>query len=140
MDNEILLAVRENPKIFRQIIDDPANHLNKHRISIIEYMALDNITRQAFGKRRFKNACDNRQRTYRNWLDKYERYALRKEVYYMENSYLKGFHLYEEIAKLMTAKFKARFTWQDVKVILEDASEIIADLELHSNTKLAMVA
>lgn len=140
MDNIVLHAVRENPRIIHQIIDDPDNHLNKHRMSMIELMAIDNIQRQAFGKRRFANACENRHRTYRNWLDKYERYALSKEIEYMQRRFLTGVALYQEIAHLMTIKFKSSFHWQDIKAMLEVASEIIADLELSSNTKLAMVA
>jgi len=139
-ENIVLLAVRQEPDILRRIVNDPDNHLDQHAISMIERMAFDNILRQAFGRRRYASANDNRHRTYRNYLDKFERYALQKEVEYMERRHLTGVDLFEEIAMLMCFRFKSRFTWRDVKAIIEVASEVIADLELEPNKTRSKVA
>lgn len=131
--NPIILAVRENPRILYEIVADPENHLNTRPSNYVEWQAFGNIERQAFGKRRFMYASDNRQRTYRNYLSTIERMAMRLETQYLRYSFLKGYQLYEEIARVMSIKTRSRYTWREVKDILEFSSEIIADLELSLN-------
>ena len=131
--NPVIHAVRQNPKILYDIVGDPTNHLNTRPVNFIERIAFDKIERQAFGKRRFMNASENRHRTYRNYLTVIERMALRLETKYLRYSMLQGYQLYEEIANVMTIKLRSRYTWREVKGILDFASEIITDLELGLN-------
>jgi len=129
--NLVLQAVRRDPRILFDIVNDPRNHLNTRPISFIEWMAFDNIERQAFGKRRFARASLGRHRTFRRHLTLIEHKALQLETKYMRYSVLQGFHLYDEIARVLSIKLRARVTWREVKDILESASEVIADLELN---------
>ena len=143
-DNIVLLAVRQNPKILRQIVSDPIdgerNPFANHEMSIIERMAFDNIERQAFGRRRFARATDARHAYYRKFTTREEREALRLEVKYMQYSFLKGWQLYEEIARVMSIKFRKLYTWREVKGMLEYTSEVIADIELNPNRRLRKAA
>jgi hypothetical protein len=140
MENVVLMAVRQHPNILKEIINDPENHLSTHNPSMIELMAFDNIQRQAFGRRRYANASDNRRRTYRNYLDKYERKALELEIEYLQRRFLQGVELYKEIARVLSIRYNKFWDWRSVKAMLEMASEIIADIELSSNVKYAKVA
>ena len=128
--NDVILAVRQNPNILQDIVSDPDYHLNTHHSHSIERQAFTQINIEAFGKRRFATASTNRHRTYANYLSKIEREALRQERKYMQYSVIRGYQLYEEIARVMSLKLHAYFTWREVKDILEFASEIIADIEL----------
>lgn len=140
IDNIVLRAVLAEPDILRRVVTDPDNHLDTHPMAWMEVEAFRNITKQAFGKRRFAQATENRQRTYRNYLSEHERCALRLEGMYMRNSVLQGYHLYEEIARVMSIKFRTSFRWYDVKGMLEIASEIIADLELKPDAGMPYAA
>ena len=128
--NDIIQAIRANPTLLNDIVTLPEYHLNTHNSFAIERAAFQNINFQAFGKRRFSNASENRHRTYRNYLGVEERYALRLERKYMLGSVLRGQQLQADIARCMSIRFKSHYTWRDVKGILEFASEVIADIEL----------
>jgi hypothetical protein len=132
VDNPVIQAIRQNPKIIRQIIADPENHLGHHRMFHIERLAIDNIERQAFGKRRYAVESDRRHRYYRKFLSLEERTALRYEVKLLQHSFIRGVQLYQEVARLMSVKFKSHYDWRYIKDMLEVASEVIADIELNS--------
>lgn len=128
--NDVILAVRQQPDILQQIVSDPHWQLNNHESYLIERQAFNQITIQAFGKRRFANAKHSTMKYYYEFLTPIEHTALRLETKYMQGSVLKGYQLYEEIARVMSIKLHAYFTWREIKGILEFASEIIADVEL----------
>ena len=133
MDNPILQAVRQNRNALWDVVNNPDYHLNTHKNFLIERMAFDNIQKQAFGKRRYATASENRHRLYRNYLSEVERVCLRIEVNMLQTSFLRGYQLYEEVARQMTIKFRSHYDWKHVKSILEMASEVISDLELNLN-------
>lgn len=128
--NQVIEAVRDNPQILQQIVNDPDYMLNTHQSHAIERKAFKQINMQAFGKRRFASAKLSTLKNYYRFLSPIEHTALRLERKYMQSSVLKGYQLYEEIARVMSIKLHAYFTWREVKGILEFASEIIADIEL----------
>jgi hypothetical protein len=125
-------ALRDEPKKLFNIVKDPSFHLNTHSIDYVEFVSFVRIQKQAFAKRRYRTVPDNRHRTYRKYLNKLERQAMRLEIKYMECSVLSGAALYEEIARVMSIKNRSHITRQQVLSILESASDVIADLE-HPN-------
>lgn len=128
MSSIVLDAVRANRNILYEVLRE--NEMDYRPVSDVERDAFRVIINQAFGKIRFSGAGDNRRRTYRNYLSKVEREAMRLERMYMQNSYLRGADLYQEMARVMSIKFRSHFTWREVKGILEFASEVVADIEL----------
>ena len=139
-DNIVLKAVLAQPDILRQIINDPKNHLNYHPMAWLEAEAIKNIERQAYGRRQFASASASRHAYYRKHTSVEERAALRLEITYLKNSVLKGWHLYEEIARVMSIKFKRDYSRRNIKAMLEFTSEVIADIEQASNGKVAIAA
>jgi len=93
MENDIILAVRQNPRILRDVTRLP--ELNTHRPSIIEMMAIENIERQAFGRRRWANRNKSRHDYYSRFLKDEEKKALTFEANMMKNSWLRGVDLYQ---------------------------------------------
>ena len=132
--NDVIAAVRQQPDLLQQIVSDPDYHLNTHGSYSIERQAFKQINMQAFGKLRFATATYSHKKYYYEFLSSIEHTAMRLERQYMEYSMLKGYQLYEEIARVMSIKLHAYFTWREIKSILEFASEIIADVALSSES------
>jgi superfamily I DNA and/or RNA helicase len=126
--NDVLMAVKANRNILFEVLREYG--MDYRPISDLERDVFRIIINQAFGKIQFSRADDNRRRTYRNYLSPVEREAMRLERMYMRNSYLRGADLYQEMARVMSIKFRSHFTWREVKGILEFASEVVSDIEM----------
>ncbi len=126
--NDIVLAIRQQPDILKQIVTDPHWQLNNHESYSIERQAFKQINIQAFGKRRFANAKHSTRKNYYRFLSPIEVTAMRFEKEVMRDTVLQGHYVYQEVAYMMTFYFKNRFDWREVEGILAFASEVIATL------------
>lgn len=127
--NDVILAVRQQPGILKQIVSDPDYHLNTHGAYYIEREAFKHINMEAFGKQRFAHATRITLDNYYKVLGAVEHTAMRYEKQILRDRVLQGWHIYEEIALRMTIRFKSVFTWRYVKELLVDASREIARYE-----------
>jgi hypothetical protein len=125
--NAVLSAIRQNPKILRQVCQIP--ELRTRQLNALEIQVFDNLEKEAFARQAFRR--DGRQSRYYRGLSKMQRSLLRLEDDYMRNRPgLRGRALHAEIARVYNGLKGDYLTWFQVKQELEMATEILVSLEV----------
>lgn len=124
--NDILEIIRRDPDILRRITQLP--ELNTRQLFPLEREVFDNIERQAFARRVFRE--NSYHSKYYRHLSHMHRNLLRIEISLMSVRFaLIGMELYNEVARVYNLKCQANLSGRQAKAELEYASEILTGLE-----------
>ena len=124
--NEVLEAVKANPRVLREVLKLP--ELAAMGSSFVEQNAIRNIEREVFARRQFYS--NSRRTRYYRYLSDIQRHLLRMERDYMVNRpALRGRALYAEIARVYSGMKGLNVTARQVRDELGLASEILIQIE-----------